>query len=247
MRFLIVHGLLWLDNLTQESLRRVVPHVDDMLVDPADYFKHQEVTIPPWRRFVRGTFLGLSLLFMPMIVIYLLAINFDIIAVDGPRRQPVAALPDWLRFVLLVIVPIAFSALGTYLTRGATCILSASGVRLVRGAKEVFCPWSLFAAPGQPAVQAADGRNRIELPVVPAAIKLVEVRKHDVVLSHGFDVKTNLLSFRSAHVMVLENLYRVRQAELADLLLTLGRLLGKPSNVGTAAAPERAADSGYNN
>ena len=82
--------------------------------------------------------------------------------------------------------------------------------------------------------------------MVPAAIKLVEVRKHDVVLSHGFDVKTNLLSFRSAHVMVLENLYWVRQAELADLLLTLGRLLGKPTSVVAVAAPERAADNDYN-
>jgi hypothetical protein len=92
-----------------------------------------------------------------------------------------------------------------YWVRGGWCVLDDAGVRFIEGGIEVFCPWPLFSAPGQPVIHSAHGRNRLELPVAAAAVPRVEVRRHDLVGAQGLAVKTRQLYFRSPREAVLRN------------------------------------------
>jgi hypothetical protein len=80
------------------------------------------------------------------------------------------------------------------------------------------------------------------LPVNRVAVELVEYRKGGVLIATGYDIATPLLHFRSLDVIALENLYRVKQNELAELLLQLGRSLGKPPNGDSAGNWDDAVD-----
>jgi hypothetical protein len=110
--------------------------------------------------------------------------------------------------------------------RGGFCVLNAAGVRLIRGSIEVFCPWSLFSAPGQPFIHALPGRNRLELPVSAASVPLVEARRDDLAIAQGIAVKAHQLYFRSSREVILRNLYQVKPDDMAWLLLHLGHSLG---------------------
>jgi hypothetical protein len=124
--------------------------------------------------------------------------------------------------VLMVLLP-ACLVLGMYWLRGGSCILDSAGVRLIYGGVEVSCPWSLFVALGQPVIHPPYSRNRFELPVAAAAAPRVEACRNDLVIAQGLAVKTRQLRFRSAHEVILRNLYRVKADELSWLLLHLGR------------------------
>jgi hypothetical protein len=218
MEAILYHVILRLDRLSQKPLRRAVPNLDHLLADPADYFRYQEVSIGPWRRWAGG--IGLGLLFW----LGLTALSGILLGLAGGNPAGAAG---QLRFAMLVIVlpPVCFMS-GLYWLRGGWCVLDAAGTRFLHGGIEVFCPWSLFSAPGQPVTHPIDGRNQFELPVTAAAVPLVAARRHDMVVAQGLGIKTRQLYFRSLQEVILRSLYRVTSDELAWLLLHLGRSLG---------------------
>jgi hypothetical protein len=220
---LIGHIILRLDHLCQKPLRRAVPDLDQLLANPADYLSCQEVTLRPWRRWGSGIVYGLILW------LGLMAVSGILLGLVPGANQAGRAL-QVRRAVLVLVLPPACLLLGMYWgVRGGSCILSAVGVRLIHGGTEVFCPWSLFPAPGQPVIHPLPGRNRLELPVAAAAVPLVEARRHGLAIAQGMAVRTRQFYFRSPHEAILRNLYQAKPEELAGLLLHLGRSLGSSS------------------
>ena len=111
-----------------------------------------------------------------------------------------------------------------------------------------FAPWSLFSAPGQPVVQPLHVHNRMQLPIAAAAIPYVELRQHGYAVAHGLDVKARQFQLRSAGEAWVKNLYEVEPADLAELLLLLGRRLGSSGRGGPRPSvehrpPARESDS----
>ncbi len=143
--------------------------------------------------------------------------------------------------IFLLLIPIW---LGLSVGRGGVCIFNDDGVRLIRGGKEVFCPWSLFSTAGQPVihfVQSTFGKNAsdlFELPVNPAAVAFTEIRKNGQAIAKGMMVKTPQFRFRSTDLASLTNFYQVRTEELASLLLLHGRLRAKAPVEVSIAVPE---------
>jgi hypothetical protein len=233
MEELLVRIILSLDRLSQKPLRRAVPDLDHLLADPADYFRYQEVTIGPWRRWAGGIGLGI------LLWLGLMAISGIILGLTG--GNPAGPVGQFRYAVLVIVLPPVCLLLGMYWMRGGSCVLNAAGARLLHGGIEVFCPWSLFSAPGQPIIHPIDGRNQFELPVTAAAVPLVEARGHDLIIAQGMAIKTRQLHFRSPQEVSLRSLYRVKPDELAWLLLQLGRSLG----CSTSALKEWPAQGHY--
>jgi hypothetical protein len=231
MEQLIYQLILGLDRLTQKPLRQVFSDLDHLLTDPADFFHYQEVTIGPWRRWGSGA--SVSFLFW----LGLTALTGVLLNLAGPN---LGGGGEPLRVAIMaILLPPVCLWLGMSCVRGGSCVLNVAGVRFVRGSVHVFCPWSLFAAPGQPIIHPIHGRNRSELPVMAAAVPLVQARRHELILAEGIAVKTGQLRFRSPQEVLLKNLYRVKPDELAWLLLQLGRSLG-----GSASALQKLPAEG---
>jgi len=117
------------------------------------------------------------------------------------------------------------------LFRGGTCTLQPDGVDLCSGNQVVFCPWSLFNTPGQPLpieYQSIAKLDRCVLPINGAALHLVELRGGDHVVARGGEVNSRQFRFRSGAEAEIAMLYEVCAAPLGQLLLTLGRRLGRP-------------------
>lgn len=205
----------WLDRRSQKPLDRVVGDLEQLLVDPADYFRYQELSIGPWRRWGSGLSLALLLWFGLFVFMGLSALEVN----------PPDPVKHFLIAALLLSGPLCFWAAMHWL-RGGSCVLDAAGARFVHRGVEVFCPWSLFSGPGQAIIHSHRGRNRMELPVAAEAVPLVEARRNDVAFAYGMTIKTRQLRFRSADEAILKDLYRVKPDELAWLLLHLGRSLG---------------------
>jgi hypothetical protein len=220
--FLIVHRfVVWIEGLSDRPLRRAVPNLDHLLSDPAGTLAGGEITIRSHKRYVSFVILALLFFAIGQAVVILLLTEM--------LGQPVTLRKRILIASVVVGVVIGSFLLAWRFTCGGRCILTVDGVSFRHRGIEVFCPWTLFNVDGQPVIRTGSGGEQIEfaLPVSADAVPLVEVRRHGQVVAQGQAVKSRQFRFRSANEAVLKAIYQVKAAELAPLLLQLGRLLGK--------------------
>ena len=193
-------------------------------------FNNEEITFRSRPRWGLGVGVG-------VIVWLILLIAFGFAMENLPQiPKPAGPIEIAVRFAILLIVLLLIPIwLGLSVGRGGVCVFNDDGVRLIRGRKEVFCPWSLFATAGQPVihfVQSTIGTTAsdlFELPVNPAAVPFTEIRKNGRTIAKGVMVKTPQFRFRSSDLASLTNFYQIRTEDLANLLLHHGRLRTKAS------------------
>jgi hypothetical protein len=223
---LLVRGVLvWLDRQSERSVLQALPDLDRLLLDPHRELQGRAVVIGPARRYGRAIFLGLIFGFLAWwaaVVLLMLAHN------GAPAARPASS----FLLVLLVLFPAASIYVMLRWVRGGEVTLRENEVELSYRGTVVVCPWALFHTAGQPFNPDPD---RIVLPVVAAAVPLVQARRDGDVVAEGLRVNTPQLWFRSPGEMALRALYEVNALELGKVLLHLGRILGTAA-VGTTPA-----------
>jgi len=216
--FLLIEFILWLDRRSLKPLSKVVPNLGDLRTRPAAVLADGEVTIGPYQRWGTATALGLVL---TLVVLGLGAV----VLFAGNGRMPPRPGPIFMIGAILVLigVPLGSIALLLRLLQGGRLLLKRDGVEVQHRGVTVVCPWSLFNAEGTPFQPAKD---RVLLPVDPAAIPLVEVRRDDQAIGRGPRTHLKALHFKTANLLEIHGIFEVEPLELAELLVHLGRQLG---------------------
>ena len=112
--------------------------------------------------------------------------------------------------------------------RGHALVLHPDGVEVQHLETTVWCPWALFNVDGHAFVPGGDSpRVGLTLPVAAAAIPFVELRREGTPIAHGAEVKAAQWQLLGADSVVLPARYEVMAGELGELLLLLGRRLGR--------------------
>jgi hypothetical protein len=221
--FFLLRGIFlfffWLDDRSRRPLRQVVPELDELLSRPADVLGYREIHIGPWRRV--GSFVGLALLGLLVSLFLGMWFTFCLLA-PFLRAAPDLFWQGIFAFggtIFLVILWLSMRALS-----GGHCTLRPEGVYLRHRRTEVFCPWALFNAPGEPIVNK-QSLYQIEMPIDLSAVRQVQARVKDAVVAEGSFVKTVQFRIRGIRA-ILRPLYQISPQELAWLLLHLGSELG---------------------
>ncbi len=222
--FLLIEFVLWLDRRSLRPLNRVVTQLAELRVNPSAVLAEGEVTIGPYRRWGTGTALGL-LMGLGIVVLGLLLL---LAAGVFPPRGGGQPAHFFLIGLFVIGTPAAAVIAMLRVLQGGRMVLRAGGVELQYHGTTVHCPWGLFAADGAP---FQPSKERLLLPVAPAAVPLVEARRNDFVIAQGMAVRTKPLKFKAANLAELRAVYQVEILELGGLLLQLGQQLG-------AALPE---------
>jgi hypothetical protein len=222
--FFLLRGVFlfffWLDDRSRRPLRQLVPELDELLSRPADVLSYRDIHIGPWRRI--GSFVGLALLGLLVSVFLGMWFTFCLLA-PLLRAAPDLFWQGILGFggaIFIVILWLSLRAL-----RGGHCTLRLEGVYLRYRRTEVFCPWALFNAPGEPFIHKKN-LYQIEMPIDMAAVPRVQARMKEAFVAEGWLVKTVQFRFRGIRA-VLRPLYQISPQELAWLLLHLGAELGE--------------------
>ncbi len=236
---LLIEAILAADRNLQKPLAKHLPDLESLRADPRGYLTVQEVLIGPRRALVVSTVLGL--LAGVIVLIVTLATR-----ADRPRAKPVEV-DDLLIGFLAIVVTSAFStALLMRWLRGGAAILGAAGVQLLYRGRTVFCPWAVFQAPGSP---YKPDHNTVLLPIdgrVPVAAGL---RGGEVAALVAGDLRGKPLAAHDDAQATLFDVFEVRAADLAELFLHVGSVLGEGpvAVVGPAAVQPRtpvAVDEG---
>src|SRR5262249_54941951 len=112
--------------------------------------------------------------------------------------------------------------------RGHALVLTAEGVEVAYRGATVWAPWALFNVDGGPFVPEADSpRAGLTLPVSAEAVPFVELRRDGVVVACGAQVGGPQWRFTPFGEVVLPARYEARAGELGEVLLLLGRRLGR--------------------
>lgn len=112
--------------------------------------------------------------------------------------------------------------------RGHSLVLHPDGVEIQYRGETVWCPWALFNVDGHAFVPGGDSpRVGLTLPVAEAALPFVELRREGTPIAHGAEVKAVQWQFVGNNSVVLPARYEVMAGELGELLLLLGRRLGR--------------------
>ncbi len=126
--------------------------------------------------------------------------------------------------------------------RGHSLVLHPEGVEVRYRDTTVWCPWAVFNVDGHAFVPDADSpRVGLTLPVASEAIPFVELRRDDSPIASGAQVKGRQWQFIASDSVVLPARYEVMAGELGELLLTLGRRLGRQLPKGSP--PPQADDA----
>jgi hypothetical protein len=220
----IVDFILWLDRLFLKPIHRAIPDLDQLLADPDRRFREQPITIGPRRRYVTATLVGILLAMANAGWIFLL---FS--ALLDRRKGPPGLRPDASFLIALLLGELALNLLLSILLvfwflRGGRMVLTREGAELRYRGSLVFCPWMLFDAPGKP---SRAGRNEVLLPMEQDAIPHVTLSRRGQVVARGATIRCRSLRFVEGYGVILCPLCVVKATELADLLLRLGRVLGR--------------------
>jgi hypothetical protein len=194
-----------------QSLAHYLPDLDELLDDPRAYLVREPVTIGPRQMY------GLAFLFGLGGAALLLSC---VLAGQG----------DGERLALGIGLLVGASVwLGwSLMLRGHSLVLHPEGVEVRYRDTTVWCPWALFNVEGHAFVPDADSpRVGLTLPVASEAIPFVELRREDSPIASGAQVKGRQWQFLSTDTVVLPARYAVMAGELGELLLTLGRRLGR--------------------
>lgn len=224
---LLIEAILAADRNLQKPLAKHLPDLDALRADPRAYFATQEVVIGPRRALVVATVLGL----LAGAVVLIVAVATR---ADRPKAKPVEV-DDVLIGFLAVAVTAAFStALLLRWLRGGAAVLGAAGVQLLYRGRTVFCPWSVFQAPGTP---YKPDHNSVLLPIDEHVPVAVARRGGEVEAMPAGELRGKPLAAHDDAQATLFDIYEVRAADLGELLLHVGSVLGD----GPAAAVSAAA------
>lgn len=194
-----------------QSLSRFLPDLEDLLHDPRAYLMREPLTIGPRQMY------GLASLFGFAGTALLLSCF-------------VAGEPDGERLALGIGLLIGASVwLGwSLMLRGHSLVLLPEGVEIHYRDTTVWCPWAVFNVDGHAFVPDADSpRVGLTLPLAPEAVPFIELRREGTPIAHGAQVKARQWLFVSGNMVVLPARYEVMAGELGELLLELGRRLGR--------------------
>jgi hypothetical protein len=200
-----------------QPLARFLPDLEDLLNDPASYLGAAPVVIGPRRMY------GLAALFAVPGAAFLASCAWGGKGVEERLALGIGLLIGamvWFGWSLML--------------RGHELVLHRDGVAVKYRGTTVWCPWALFNADGSPFVPDADSpRAGLTLPVAPEALPFVELRRDDTPVAHGAEVKARQLLFIASNEVVLPARYEVAADDLGELLLQLGRRLGRSLPTGT--------------
>jgi hypothetical protein len=212
-----------------QSLERFLPDLEDLLHDPRAYLTQEPLTIGPRQMYGLAFLFGFagSLFLMSCLVI-------------GPQ--------DGERLALGVGLLLGASVwLGWSLRmRGHSLVLHPEGVEVKYRDMTVWCPWAVYNVDGHAFVPDGDSpRVGLTLPVAAEAIPFIELRRADTPVAHGAEVKAPQWQFLAADTVILPARYEVKAGELGELLLLLGRRLGRKLPKGLP--PPQAYDTAHLN
>ncbi|HWG46166.1 MAG TPA: hypothetical protein VN688_25620 [Gemmataceae bacterium] len=213
-----------------QSLTRFLPDLEDLIHDPRAYLAQEPVTIGPRQMY------GLAVLFGLAGAGFLLSC-----ILTGERDGERLALGIgllcgagvWLGWSLMM--------------RGHSLVLHPDGVEVKYRDTTVWCPWCVFNVQGHAFVPDADSpRVGLTLPVATESVPFIELRREDTPIAHGAQVKARQWQLIASDTVVLPARYEVMAGELGELILELGRRLGRQTPKGVPppeAYDTREADS----
>ncbi|MGH7170756.1 MAG: hypothetical protein ACRELG_10795 [Gemmataceae bacterium] len=214
-----------------QSLSRFVPDLEELVENPRAYLLQEPLTIGPRQMY------GLAALFgfagLAFLLSCLLIAPADRGEVLGERLALGIGLllgaSVWLGWSLRM--------------RGHSLVLHPDGVEVQYRETTVWCPWALFNVDGHAFVPGGDSpRVGLTLPVATAAIPYVELRREGTPIAHGVEVKAAQWQILGADSVVLPARYEVLAGELGELLLLLGRRLGRELPKGVPLSQTYAID-----
>jgi hypothetical protein len=205
-----------------QPLARFLPDLDDLLYDPRSYLRAGPVEIGPRR-------------------MYGLAALFGVAGAAFLASCAVAGKGDGERLALGIGLLIGASVwwFWSLLMRGHALVLHPDGLEVRYRDTAVWCPWALFNVEGEPFVPERDSpRLGLTLPVAREVVPHVELRRAEAAVAHGAQVRGRQWQFTAGGEVVLPARYEVAAGDLGQLLLQLGRRLGREMPGG---APPREA------
>lgn len=229
--------LVRLNRSAQRPLGRLVPELARLRADPAREMRERAITIGP--RSPRGTILLTTVGFTVILYCSGLGLFLQWSVRQAPVEQP-ALMGRMARLLALssfgLGLPFLVYVAARQFFRGGWLLLDADGVRFLYRRDEVFCPWVLFDREGL--VDRA-GDRWVMCPVAGKGLPGVTVRRNGAAVSQGPPVNTAQVQLSSGSQLRLRNLYEADVRECAELLLSLGRVLGraKHSHEVTPVAP----------
>jgi hypothetical protein len=204
-------------------LAQFLPDLDDFLYDPRAHLQAAPVVVGPRRMYALAALFGLPGL-------ALLASCAVAGKGDGERLA--------LGIGLLIGASVWLS--WSLMLRGHSLVLHPDGLEVNYRDTSVWCPWALFNAEGEPFVPESDSpRTGLTLPAAPEAVPFVEFRRRGATVAFGAEVRGRQWQFNSGDEVVLPARYEVVAGDLGQLLLQLGRRLGRELPRG---APPHAAE-----
>lgn len=130
--------------------------------------------------------------------------------------------------------------------RGHSLVLQPDGVEVQYRETTVWVPWALFNVDGHSFVPGGDSpRVGLTLPVAVSVIPFIELRREGTPIAHGAEVKAVQWEYRGDDSVVLPARYEIMAGELGELLLWLGRRLGRERPKGvpiSQAIPQAGRD-----
>jgi hypothetical protein len=193
------------------SLESCLPDLEEFLLDPRAYLTEAPLAFGA-RRMYR-----LALLFaLPGVALLL-----SCLGPLGPQAERLA-------MGVGLLAGASVWLLWSLMLRGHEIVLHPDGVEVSYRGESVWAPWALFNVDGEGFVPEADSpRAGLILPVAPEAVPYVELRRDGVVCACGRQVEGRQWRFSGSDEVVLPGRYEVAAEELGELLLRLGRRLGR--------------------
>jgi hypothetical protein len=201
-------------------LHQVLPDLNELMADPHAYLSEAPLAIGP-RRFYRlaGLFAlpGVALLLSCMLAG---KADSERIAL-GVGLLTGAGL--WLGWSLWL--------------RGHELVLHPDGVEVNYRDSSVRAPWALFHGSGRPFLAQSDSPQAgLLVPINPAAVPFVELRRHGMIARTGLDVTAPQWRLTGLGEVCLPGRYEVDSRDLGELLVWLGGQLGR--NLPAGARPD---------
>ena len=214
-----------------QSLSRFVPDLGELVDNPRAYLAQEPLTIGPLQMY------GLAALFGFAGFAFLLS---GLIVEPANRGE---LLGERLALGIGLLLGASVWLGWSLRMRGHSLILHPDGVEVNYRETTVWVPWALFNVDGHAFVPDGDSpRVGVTLPVAAEAIPFVELRREGTPIAHGVEVKAVQWQFVGRDSVVLPARYEVRAGELGELLLLLGRRLGRELPKGVPLSSAYATD-----
>jgi hypothetical protein len=220
---LLIEAIIALDRRLQKPLTAVVPELPRLRAAPREYLAEEPLVIGPRRPYAVAGVLG-------MLVSLAVFVVFVIAALDRPRNQPIAPIYVAGAGLAILVSGAATTALLLHWLRGGSAVLRPQGVEFVYRGRSIFCPWTLFQAPGAP---YQPDHKRVILPANDVVVLAERRGDDDYGAKRAQEIKSPPVTACADSQIALSDLYEVRLADLAQLLLELGPRLGD-GDLGTA-------------